>query len=319
MGAPLTARLADDGVQVIDVPAKLATRVRVLSSGHGRKNDAADAVSVGIAALSAPRLHTAAVDGELSALRAIVEHREDLVKARTQTINRLHAVLTRLVASRAPKDLTAERAATLLRGVRPRDTAGKTLRGLAADLISEIRALDRRITKAARDIQAALTATGTTLTELHGIGVLTAAKIVGRVGDIHRFRSAAAFATYTGTAPIEVSSGEVTRHRLSRPGDRQLNSCLHIMALTQIRTDTEGRAYYQRKRAEGKSKKEALRCLKRRLSDKVYRQMLRDQQRAGSGGHSGAALSLARPAHTPHTGTSDQSLPEPAPKPYNPS
>jgi transposase len=319
VGAPLTARLADDGVQVIDVPAKLATRVRVLSAGHGRKNDDADAISVGIAALSAPRLHTAALDGEVGALRAIVEHREDLVKTRTQTINRLHAVLTRLVAGGAPKNLTAEHAAALLRGVRPRDVAAKTLRGLASDLISEIRALDRRITKAARDIQAAVTASGSTLTDLHGIGVLTAGKILGRVGDISRFRSAAAFASYTGTAPIEVSSGEVTRHRLSRAGDRQLNSCLHIMALTQIRTNSEGRAYYQRKRSEGKSKKEALRCLKRRLSDQVYRQILRDQQRAGSGGHSGTALCLARPAHTPDTGTSDQSLPEPATQPYNPS
>lgn len=319
VGAPLTARLAADGVQVIDVPAKLATRVRMLSAGHGRKNDDADAVSVGIAALSAARLNAAPVDGELAALRAIVEHREDLVKTRTQTINRLHVVLTKLVAGGAAKNLTAEHAAALLHGVRPRDMAGKTLRGLAADLIDEIRALDRRITKAARQIEAAVNTTDSTLTNMHGIATLTTAKILGRVGDINRFRSAAAFATYTGTAPIEVSSGEVTRHRLSRAGDRQLNSCLHIMALTQIRSHPEGKAYYQRKRSEGKSKKEALRCLKRRLSDQVYRQMLRDQQRAGSGGHSGAARCLARPAHTPHTGTSDQSLPEPAPQPYNPT
>ena len=112
--------------------------------------------------------------------------------------------------------------------------AGKALRGLATDFISEIRALDRRITKAARDIEAAVIASKSTLTELYGIGVLTAGKILGRVGDISRFRSAAAFASYTGTAPIEVSSGEVTRHRLSRAGDRQLNSCLHLMALVQM-------------------------------------------------------------------------------------
>lgn len=293
VGAPLTARLADDGVEVIDVPAKLATRVRVLSTGHGRKNDDADAVSVGIAALSAARLNTAAIDGEVSALRAIVEHREDLVKTRTQTINRLHVVLTKLVAGGAPKDLTAEGAAALLRGLRPRDVAGKTLRGLAADLISEVRSLDRRIAKAARDIEAAVGASGSTLTELHGIGVLTAAKILGRVGDVGRFRSAAAFASYTGTAPIEVSSGDVVRHRLSRAGDRQLNACLHVMALVQVRSHPDGRAYYQRKRSEGKSHNEAMRCLKRRLSDQIFRRMLRDAHKpqADPGGHSGAALS----------------------------
>ena len=114
-----------------------------------------------------------------------------------------------------------------------------------------------------------------------------------RVGDIGRFRSTAAFATYTGTAPIEVSSGGVTRHRLSRAGNRQLNYCLHVMAIIQARQDTPGRAYYLRKRSEGKSHNEALRCLKRRLSDRVYRQLIHDTntQKAGPGGHSGAALS----------------------------
>ena len=177
--------------------------------------------------------------------------------------------------------------------IRPRDVAGKTLRGLAVDLVTEIRQLDRRIAKAAADIHTAVTAAGTTLTELCGIGALTAGKILGRVGTIDRFRSAAAFASYTGTAPIDVSSGDVVRHRLSRAGDRQLNLCLHVMALTQIRQDTPGRAYYLRKRTEGKSHKEAMRCLKRRLSDVIYRQLRRDATRLGAdpGGHSGAALS----------------------------
>ena len=128
-----------------------------------------------------------------------------------------------------------------------------TLRALASDLIAEIRRLDRRITTTATEITAAVQASGSTLTQLHGIGDLLAGKILARVGDIDRFRSAAAFASYTGTAPIEVSSGDVVRHRLSRAGDRQLNSCLHIMAITQIAHDTPGRAYYQRKRAAGKS------------------------------------------------------------------
>jgi transposase len=121
------------------------------------------------------------------------------------------------------------------------------------------------------DVDAAvLREVGSTLTQLHGIGDLLAGKILARIGDISRFRSAAAFASYTGTAPIEVSSGDVVGHWLSRAVDRQLNSCRHIMAITQIRHDTPGRAYYQRKRAAGKSHREALCCLKRQLSDAVY-------------------------------------------------
>lgn len=112
------------------------------------------------------------------------------------------------------------------------------------------------------------------------------------VGDVHRFRSAAAFASYTGTAPIEVSSGELVRHRLSRAGDRQLNRCLHTMAITQIRHDGPGRSYYRRKRSDGKSHEEALRCLKRRLSDVIYRRLIADaaMQATNPGGHQGATL-----------------------------
>ena len=294
LGAPLSNRLGADGIDPVDVPAKLAARVRMLSSGHGRKNDDADAISVGIAALTATGLQSTSIDDAITALRAIVEHRDDLIKQRTQTINRLHVLLTKLIPAGAPTQLTADAAAGMLRTVRPRDVAGRTFRQLAVDLVAEVRRLDRRISDADADITTALAHTGSTLTELFGIGTGLAGKILARVGDVHRFRSAAAFAAYNGTAPIEVSSGEVKRHRLSRAGDRQLNHALHMMALSQIRHDTDGRAYYQRKRADGKSHKEAMRCLKRRLSDAVYRQLLHDADQklaAGPGGHSGTALS----------------------------
>ena len=143
-------------------------------------------------------------------------------------MNRLHVLLTNLIPAGAGRDVSADQAAELLAGIRPRDAAGRTLRSLAADLVSEIRQLDRRIIKATSDIQAAVNESGTALTELCGIGALTAGKILGRVGTIGRFRSAAAFATYTGTAPIDVSSGDTVRHRLSRAGDRQLNLCPHV-------------------------------------------------------------------------------------------
>ena len=142
-----------------------------------------------------------------------------------------------------------------------------------------------------------------------------AAKILARTGPITRFPSAAAFASYCGVAPIEVSSGEVVRHRLSRAGDRQLNYALHVMALAQIRYDGPGRSYYQRKRTAGKSHKEAMRCLKRRLADVVYRQPLADAMRpsrTGSGGHPGTTLQSSVADSHPDIDTSDQSLPGPA-------
>lgn len=240
LGAPLTQRLVADGVEVTDVPAKLAARVRVLSTGHGRKTDEADAVSVGIASLTATRLNTASIDAAITAMRALVEHRDDLVKTRTQSGNRLHGLLTHLTPAGAPRGLTADRAADILRQIRSREPAAKTLRSLAVDLVAEIRHLDRRIAKAAADIAAAVESSGTTLTELCGIGTLNAAKILARVGTIRRFRSAAAFASYNGTAPIAASSGDVTRHHLSRAGDRQLNCCLHTMAITQIAQTPRG-------------------------------------------------------------------------------
>jgi transposase len=315
LGAPLATWLSGDGIEAVDVPAKLATRVRMLSTGHGRKNDDADAVSVGIAALTAPGLRSAAVEDAIITLRALVEHRDDIVRTRTQTVNRLHVLLTGLLPGGAPRQLDADTAARLLSTVRPRATGPATLRRLAAELIGEVRHLDRRIATTSTQISDAVAASGTTLTQLRGIGDLTAGKILGRVGDITRFRSPAAFASYTGTAPIEVSSGDVVRHRLSRAGDRQLNYCLHIAAITQLQRDCPGRDYYLRKRASGKGHKEALRCLKRRLSDVVYRQLFRDaqaSQAASPRGQQGATTNSRAASSTPNTSSSDKSLPGPA-------
>jgi transposase len=278
LGASLTTRLAGDGVDVVDVPAKLARRVRMLSTGHGRKTDQADALSVGIAAHTATRLNTAVVDETIAALRALTEHRDDLVRTRTQTINRLHALLAQLLPAGLPRGLTAGTAAAALRSIRPRTVLARTLRQVAAELLSEVRRLDRRIAQATAALSAAVAASGTTLTGLHGIGDVIAAKILARSGAVSRFRSESAFASYCGVAPIEVSSGDVQRHRLSRAGDRQLNYALHVMAMAQIKRPTPGRDYYQRKRAAGKTHKEAMRCLKRRLADVVYRTMIHDTE-----------------------------------------
>ena len=315
LGAPLNAWLAADQIVAVDVPAKLGARVRLLSTGHGRKSDNADATSVGIAALTATGLQATVIDEAIMVLRALVEHRDDVVRARTQTVNRLHVLLTRLVPGGAAKELDADAASRLLKTIRPRKAGPRTLRRLAVELVAEIRHLDRRIDAATTQITDAVRASETTLTELCGIGTLNAAKILAHVGDVHRFRSAAAFASYTGTAPIEASSGDVVRHRPSRAGDRQLNCCLHTMAITQIRHPGPGKTYYERKRAGGKSHKEALRCLKRRLSDAVYRQLMRDvvnQKAAGPRGQQGATTESSAASTIPHTDSSEKSLLRPA-------
>lgn len=276
LGLPLVERLTADGISVVDVPAKLSARVRLLATGNGRKTDVADAAATAVAALTAERLHTATVDEHTARLRLLSDHRDDLVGGRTQTLNRLHVLLVGLVPAGAPARLTADAAAGLLRSVRPRTLAERTRRTLARDLVAEVRRLDRRIAECDTMIGKAVATTASTLPELCGIGVVLAGKLLGRVGAITRFGSAAAFAAYCGVAPVETSSGDVVRHRLSRAGDRQLNFVLHVMAITQVRCHAPARAYYLRKRAEGKGRKEALRCLKRRLADVVYRTMVRD-------------------------------------------
>jgi len=143
-------------------------------------------------------------------------------------------------------------------------------------LVRDVRRLDRQLSELEGRIREALEEASTGLTRLFGVGPILAAKIIGQVGAIARFPGKAHFASYTGTAPIEASSGDVVRHRLSRAGNRQLNHALHMIAICQVCHDTQGRTYYRRKLAEAKSEKEALRCLKRRLSDAVYKQLQTD-------------------------------------------
>jgi transposase len=151
--------------------------------------------------------------------------------------------------------------------------------------------------------------------DLPGVGPVVAARTLADTGDVARFADRNRYASWTGTAPLEASSGEVVRHRLSRAGNRRMNHMIHIAAATQIRLDTEGRAYYRRKLAAGKSRREAMRCLKRRISDALYRQLRADARAAvdaGPRGHSGAPLNSSAAGSHPHTGTSDQPLPGPA-------
>ena len=149
-------------------------------------------------------------------------------------------------------------------------------------MLRDVRTLDRKIADLDERIEAEVEASGTTLTEIFGIGPILAARIIGTVGDVGRFPTKAHFASYSGTAPVEASSGEVVRHRLSMAGNRKLNYALHMVAVCQARSDARGGAYYRKKMAEGKSRKEALRCLKRRISDAVFRSLVADSQAPSS-------------------------------------
>jgi transposase len=282
LGRPVAQQLLGHGETVVDVPAKLAARVRLLSSGHNRKTDPDDAIATARAAVQADVLQPVTAEDHSTVLRLLSERRDQLVAQRTRTINRLHVLLTDLIPAGSGPQLTADRAAQLLRRVRTSATTGarRVRRELASDLVRDVRRLDRQLADLQRRITRAVKQAPTTLPELFGVRSVLTAKLLGEVGDVGRFATKAQFASYTGTAPIEASSGEVVRHRLSRAGNRQLNHALHLMAICQISHDTAGRSYYQRKRAEGKSSKEALRCLKRRLSDVVYQRMLADQRHA---------------------------------------
>jgi transposase len=314
VGKHLAQRLVADGEAVVDVPAKLAARVRVFSTGNGRKTDPVDAHSVALAALRADQLHEVRGDDAMVALKLLADRRDEIVSARTQAVNRLHGLLTELVAGGAKRDLSATQARALLATVRPRDTVGRTRRSLAVEQLAEVAAADRKLKTLENRIAAAVAETGTGLTGLFGVGPAGAARILGDVGHVARFPTKAHFASWTGTAPIDASSGDQIRHRLSRAGNRRLNHVLHVMAVVQIRHDTEGRTYYLRKRADGKTALEALRCLKRRLSDVVYHQLVLDQQQqeAGPGGHSGATTKSSATGPTPAASSSDKSLPGPA-------
>jgi transposase len=216
------------------------------------------------------------MDDQAVVLHLLTKRRQDLVAARTQTINRLHRLLMDLVpggarrtSPPAGRDAVGHGDAGRSAGAHPL-AAGRRARGRRPPPGAGITAVEARI-------KTAVARSNTSLVELFGVGPVLAATFLGEVDDIGRFPSKHHFAAHTGTAPLEASSGQVIRHRLSRAGDRKLNHALYMMAMVQVRRPSAGQAYYRRKLAEGKSPKEALRCLKRRLSDAVYRCLLADQ------------------------------------------
>jgi transposase len=278
-GATLSRLLLASGEDVREVPTTLTHRQRRRRASQG-KSDMVDSVAIARIVASGEVLPSAHRLEVLTDLRALVEYRDQLVRARTQVANRTHADLVNVLPGyeRQVPNLRAKAHRTTARSLLRRDRSvraelGRKRLGELSRLEREIAAMDRRIEQTVRK-------TGTSLTSIPGVGPFIAAKILGEVGDPSRVRSKPAFAVLSGTAPLSASSGQVQRHRLNRGGNRQLNWALHYIALAQCRIMPDAQAYMDRQREAGKSHKEAMRCLKRHLSNVVYRHLVADARRA---------------------------------------
>ncbi|MEV0464242.1 IS110 family transposase [Nocardia tengchongensis] len=314
IGRHLAHRLVHDGEAVIDVPAKLSAQVRVFATGNGRKTDPVDAHSVALAALRAPNLRRVEADPELVALGMLADRRDELGRSRTETVCRLHRLLLELIPGGAKTFLSARQARELIAAITPSDAAARVRLRLVVELIEDLETIDRKTKAADKELRQLVTERGSTLMELHGIGPSSAARLLADTGDVRRFRDRDRFASWNGTAPLDASSGDQQRHRLSRAGNRKINRVLHIMAIVQLRNRTPGRVYYDGRRASGKTSMEAVRALKRRLSNVIYARMLADQrcrELAGPGGQSGTTLHSSATGSNPHTDPLDKPHPGP--------
>ncbi|HEX3310595.1 MAG TPA: IS110 family transposase, partial [Streptosporangiaceae bacterium] len=288
LGRLLAQQLVAAGERVLDVQPKLAARVRLLEAGDTNKTDPNDARSVAVAALRSKGRQEVTADGHAVVLKVWAKRHRDLSRTRNQVVCRLHAVLCELIPGGVPDEITAGQAARILEQVAPAGAVAQARYELAAELLADIRHLDAQRREVKKKLAAAVTASGTSLTEVFGVGPVIAATVIGDVITVARFPSRDHFAAYNGTAPVEVSSGPRKIYRLSLRGNRRLNHAVHMAAITQIRhKHSDGRAYYQRKLAEGKTHKEALRCLKRRISDAIYARLRADARKAGPGGQPG--------------------------------
>ena len=273
----LEADLLAAGQRIVRVPPKLMAHARDSARTYG-KSDPIDALAVARAALRHPDLPAAQLDGRARELRLLVDHREDLVAERTRCLNRLRWHLHELDPAWDPP-------ARSLRSYKNLDAVAvrlATLEGPVARIAREIVAHARALTVRERTLEAEITVLvrdlAPTLLFVAGVGALTAAKIVAETADVLRFKSKDAFARHNGTAPLPVWSSNRERHRLSRTGNRQLNAAIHRIAITQMRVHDDAKAYIERRLGMNNTKAEALRALKRRLSDVVYRALLADAQ-----------------------------------------
>jgi transposase len=311
LGYLLSQQLIAAGERVLDVHPKLAARVRLLATGDINKNDPNDARSVAVAALRSPSVTAVAAEDHKAVMKVWAKRHRDLGSLRTQVVCRLHALLCELVPGGGiSKELSVGKANQVLTDIDPEGAVAFARYQLAEAVIDDLCRIDKQIRDTKKRLAAAVTASKTTVTDIFGVGPVVAGIVKGDTGDVRRFASRDRFASYNGTAPIEVSSGAKKIYRLSRRGNRRMNHAIHIIAVTQLRfAGTEGRAYFQRKVAEGKTGKEALRSLKRRVSDQLYARLLEDARREdtepkrGPGGHTGNVSASSAAGSHPATPT----------------
>jgi len=276
LGYLIGQQLVGCGETVFDVPPVLASRVRLLGSGKSQKNDPNDARSIAIAALRSDRLGVVEPDDHVVVLRLLVKRHRDMARLRAKHCSRLHALLLELEAGGIGVKISVSNASRLLDSIDVGVEATRYRVMIGREVVDDIARLDTTLKASKKRIAVAVSASGTSLTDIVGVGPVGAATIIGYTKNVSRFPTRGHYATYNATAPIEVSSAANTRHRLNPRGNRVLNHAIHIAAVTQLRHDTTGRIYYRKKIGEGKTPKEAIRALKRRISDAVYKILIAD-------------------------------------------
>jgi transposase len=313
-GRQLASWLVAAGERVVDVPPELSARTRVFTAGQGRKTDATDAHAIALAATRSKGLHPVADDAQLEVLRVLAGRRRALGEDHTRMICQLHQLLAGLIPGGAKKSLSAAQARALLARVRPRDPAGQARRRVAAELTGDLQRTCQRKKAAGKELAAAVKATGTTLMTLDGIGPSGAARLLVEVAGITRFPDRGHFASWNGTAPIDASSGDHVRHRLSRAGNRQINRVLHIMAVVQPRHQgprllrPQGR---RRENPDGSDARPQTPPVRRGVPADGGRRPRRPDGPGRTPG--GRLLAPARPAHTPMPALRISHFPDPLP------
>lgn len=283
MGYLLAQQLVAAGETVVDVPATLASRARLLGTGRSNKNDPNDALSVAIAALRSPDLRRVAAVGHSEVLRLLAKRNIDIGNQRSRVVSRMHSLLAELAGGGIAKESMLLTSTASSRCAIPPPRSRRSVTTWSSRLLDDIRRLDSQLKVSHKRIRDAVRASATSLTDLFGVGPVLAAIVIGNTGDPTRFRNRDHYAAYNGTAPVEFSSAGRVVHRLSRRGNRRLNHAIHMVAICQLRhPHSEGRAYFDRRVAEGKTNKEALRALKRHVSNAVYRQLVADARRCRS-------------------------------------
>ena len=275
-GRSLAIHLAHHRQTVVEVPSGLTARERRRLRTPG-KSDPGDALAIARVALREDHLPQPASTGWSRSLRELVDYREQLVGERTRCANRLHADLVALCPGYQVeiKNLVSKRYLARAELILADNSAIRA--GLARRRLQALRRLDVETAELKQEITRMIKASGTNLTAITGISALGAARILGEVGDVRRFVSKNHFASATGTAPVPASSGSVRRHRLNRGGNRRLNRAIHTIALVQAQIDPRGHAYVQRLRADGKTWREAIRCLKRHLANVIFRELMAER------------------------------------------